>query len=328
MRVVATRKFFQQDIDFFKQSLPHVDFVFPDEASFEFLLEQCDLGVDVFLGPPPAKEILRKALPRLKLIQIPWAGVENILFDDARTLKIPCSNSHSNSIVVAEMGISLLFELLKKIALHDRGLRRGEWHRPDDVNGFYPPRKLSGSRIGFFGYGAINKAIHKMLSGFDITFTACVTKQRGIAGLSKVFGASELSSFLCAVDILFVAAPMTPDTNGIFDKSILSLLKNNAYIVNVSRANLFVEADLFELLKSGMIAGAALDVWWNNPGRGRSKCMPSSLPFNELENVVLSPHRSGFSLGELPHLDGAVENIDRISNRKAAKSLIDLSRGY
>jgi len=328
MRVVATRKFFQKDIDYFKISLPGIDFIFPGEVTDDFLLEQCDLGVDVFIGPPPSKEILIKALPRLKLIQIPWTGIESISFDDAKSLNIPCANSHSNSTVVAEMAISLVFEIFKKIALHDRDLRKGLWHRPNDGDGFYPPRKVSGSNVGFFGYGSINRKIHRMLSGFDIAFTACVKAKRNISGIDTVYGVEDLCTFLNDLDILFVRAPLTASTNAIFDRNTLSHLQSSAYIVNVSRANLFVESDLFEILKNHDIAGAAFDVWWINPQSGTSICMPSSLPFHELENVVLSPHRSGFSAGELPHLDDAVENINRVFNKKTPNFLIDLSKEY
>lgn len=328
MRVVATHNFLRNDMDFIKQSLTNVEFIFPDEFSDEFLLEQCDIGVDVFLGPPPSKEVLIKALPRLKLVQIPWSGVESISFEDTRLLNIPCANSHSSSIVVAEMAISLLFELLKKIALHDRDLRSGIWHRPGDKTGFFPASKLSGSRVGFFGYGAINKTIHKMLSGFDITFSICVNTLRDIDNISKVYDSNDLCSFLGEIDILFVGAPLTRDTDSIFNKKTLSNLKSTAFIINISRANIFEESDLFEFLKARLISGAALDVWWQNPPRGVSSGMPSMHPFNQLSNVVMSPHRSGYSLGELPHLDGAIENIDRISKKQTAKFLINFTRGY
>lgn len=328
MRVVATRKFYQNDIDFLKASLPNVDFIFGNEVTNDFLLDQCSIGVDVFLGSPPSKEILIESLPRLKLIQIPWAGVESISFDDVSSLNIPCANSHSNSVVVAEMAISLLFELLKKVALHDRDLRSGIWHRPGDESGFYPPIKLSGSKVGFFGYGAINQSVHKMLSGFDIRFTACVNTPRAFDNIEEVFSPKELGLFLSGIDILFVGAPLTPLTNGIFDVDVMNNMKKNAFIVNVSRAKLFKESDLFDLLRSNSIAGAAMDVWWRNPARGSSSAMPSLLPFNDLDNVVLSPHRSGYSSGALPHLDGALENIARVSQGLQPENLIDLSRGY
>ena len=99
--------------------------------------------------------------------------------------------------------------------------------------------------------------------------------------------------------------------------------------MNVSRAAVIEEDALYEALQTGHISGFAADVWWNAPKRGESKSWPSTHnEFQNMENVVMSPHRAGFIEGSLPHLDGAVENIAALIRGEALHNLVDRSKAY
>ena len=89
------------------------------------------------------------------------------------------------------------------------------------------------------------------------------------------------------------------------------------------------EDALYEALQSGQIGGFAADVWWNAPKRGESESWPSTHnDVQNMENVVMSPHRAGFIEGSLPHLDGAIENISALIRGEPLQNLVDRSKAY
>jgi phosphoglycerate dehydrogenase-like enzyme len=99
--------------------------------------------------------------------------------------------------------------------------------------------------------------------------------------------------------------------------------------VNMSRADIVIEDDIYAALIDGKIAGFASDVWWNAPKRNDSEsCISTHNKFEDLENVVLSPHRAGFVEGALPHLDDAIINIANLAQGKRLINIVDLEGRY
>ena len=89
-----------------------------------------------------------------------------------------------------------------------------------------------------------------------------------------------------------MAIPLTPETEGLIDAHALEAMKSTAFLINVARGAIIDEKALYQALKEGQIAGAAIDTWYQYPGSD-AKRMPASLPFHMLDNVIMTPHTSG-----------------------------------
>ena len=334
VRVLMTKKFFDEDLDYIRAGLADgVELVAPPEYTVEAIAEAVKAGHDVLLGDLLAPEVLDNAAASVKVIQVPWTGVDRLDFQLLRRYSFTVCNSHSNATVVAEMGVALLMAVVKQVPFHDRHLREGRWWRPkrDAPDSFFPPDLISGKTIGFIGFGAVGRKISQLLSGFSVEFIA--VDARDCAGapepLSRIVKPDRMDDVVADADVLFLTVPLTEATRGLIDKSVFEKMKPTAYLVNICRGAIVVEEDLYEALKSRRIAGAAVDTWYNYPSADEPNARPSrKCPFEELDNLVLSPHRAGFVRGGHPHLDDAVENINRLASGRELINVVDLQGGY
>jgi phosphoglycerate dehydrogenase-like enzyme len=148
---------------------------------------------------------------------------------------------------------------------------------------------------------------------------------------SEKYVFSQFTTFLKGIEILIIAVPLTPITEGLIKLKELKILGPDALVVNVSRGPVIDEESLFKALQDKRIAGAAIDVWYNyhpDPdGEGRK--YPFSFPFHTLENVVLSPHRAASPFNDLDRWGEVLENIRRFaSGNKKLINVVDLEKGY
>ncbi|EMJ3469009.1 hypothetical protein V7L80_004033 [Vibrio harveyi] len=332
INVLLTKKFLPKDLDFISKGVGEVCFYEPlefDKNSILTYLDKLDCSIDVIMGPPPELEILDRLKHNLAFVQIPWSGVESLKFDDCENLSIPVANSHGNSQSVAEMAVSLLTSIGKGIPYHDRELRNQHWHRPGSALGFNPPRSLSGSVIGLFGYGAINQAVSKIVQGFNAQVICCSNRRVESKFIDKSYVfESDFEEFIKQCDYIVIGAPLTPRTKLVFNTKVFNLMKSNAYLINVSRGGIVCEESLFNILKSNGIGGAAIDTWSVSPPHANETKKISEFDFEELDNIILSPHRAGFIEGELPHLTDVIENFNRFLNNDNLINLINFNKGY
>jgi phosphoglycerate dehydrogenase-like enzyme len=327
VRVVATKVFQLNDIDYLINRLPDVDFWFPRNDSELDDLAEVVHGVDVFLGPPPSPEIIAAVIDTLKLVQIPWSGVDGVDFSACQAYSVTVANSHTNATSVAELAISLCLDALKLISFHDSEFRKGFWHRPGSHEGFYPPRMMTGLSVGYIGFGAIGREIYRLLDGFKLDSAALTYSGGHHAGMRFYDRHTQFTEFLKRSDILFLAAPLTSETQNIIDDKALSHMRETCVLVNVSRAELINVNALHEALSKRKISGAALDVHWRHLSAVEQKLAKE---IASMQNVVVSPHRGGFAAGGLPHLDGAVVNLLKVAEGRFDEILgkIDFSKGY
>ena len=141
----------------------------------------------------------------------------------------------------------------------------------------------------------------------------------------------QLDEFLRAIDILIVSLPLTPKTEGLIGERELELLGPDGLFLNVGRGAVVDEESLYNALKDRVIAGAALDVWYNytpiSDEGGRTS--PYNCPFHELDNVVLSPHRAASPFRDLKRWDEVIENISRFAEaRTDFLNVVDVKAGY
>ncbi|MCC7230126.1 MAG: hypothetical protein IT203_07010 [Fimbriimonadaceae bacterium] len=201
-------------------------------------------------------------------------------------------NLHHNAADTAEMAIALYMAAAKRIVPRDQALRRGQWSEDSFLRGGSPESvRAAGKRALVLGYGSIGQRIGHICEAMEMDVMGI---KRAGPFSDRARPLEELDPLLPNTDALFVALPLTPQTTGLMDARRLALLPSNAIIANIARGAIFDEAALYEILKDGKIGAAGIDVWWNYP-KGDGACFPSSLPFQNLPNVVMTPHVGGGS---------------------------------
>lgn len=331
IRVLLTRAFFADDLAFLQAGLrPDVELVTPPAFTPEALTDAAP-DADVLLGDNITRELLEKGT-RLRLIQVPWTGVDRLDFPLLRQFAVPVCNSHSNALPVAEMAVGLMLAIAKKIPLHDARLRQGNWMRPqrDDPDLHVPPTLVSGRTAGFIGFGAIARKITELLAGFSLRFIATDARADDPPPpLDAVYPPDAAREVAARSDILFITVPLTPATRGLVSAEVFAAMKPTAYLVNTSRGEVVDEEALYTALRTRRIAGAAIDTWYQYPKADQPVVLPSArFPFHELDNLVLSPHRAGFAEGTLPHLGDVIANLNHLAAGEPLLNQVDVHAGF
>ncbi|MHA1556216.1 MAG: NAD(P)-dependent oxidoreductase [Candidatus Heimdallarchaeota archaeon] len=316
------------------ENYPQVNLIFPEDISQESLIKLAP-EADIIIGWRPTKNFL-DAATILRLFINPGVGVQHLtdLFKELnQTRKITLVNGHGNTYFTAQHAVALLLSLTNKIISHHNWMAEGEWRKGDDDARSKPMRDR---KIGLLGYGAVNTKVHKFLSGFDVEFHILKRdwSRERVANLpTKIekYSIDELSKFLEVIDTVIVAVPLTSKTNGLIGKKELEQLGAEGLLVTVARGEVIDEESLYLALKNKIIAGAAIDVWYNyrpEPDEHGRK-HPAQYPFYELDNVILSPHRGASPMNDLKRWDEVVDNISRVArNEKKFLNEVDLENEY
>lgn len=327
-----------------------VNLIFPDGGPEEIAAEVLSRAkyAQVSVGWRPSADFL-DAAENLKLHIFPGVGVQHLI-EPFRKLSaergVMLANGHGNTLFTAEHAAALLFALTNRIVSHHNLMASGGWRANGEGE---PSISLAGRQCGILGYGSLGRKIHRILSGCGMEFHA-LRRDWNPAGLERFenwttlddalyasvhkFTPEYLGKFLGTVNVLFVALPLTPETEGIIGGRELELLGEDGLLVHVGRGKVIDEAALFCALRDGVIAGAGIDVWYDyspQPDTAGRKFPydAAAHPFHELENVVMSPHRAASPFGNLERWDEVAENIRRIAAGRAdVLNLVDLERGY
>ena len=215
-------------------------------------------------------------LPALEIISVFGVGYDGIDVAAARERGIAVT--HTPNVLndeVADLAIALVLSVARRIPQADRYVRSGEW-----TKGPMPlARKVSGARLGIVGLGRIGLAIAKRAAAFDMSIAYTARSEK--PGVAHRYFPSA-AALAAEVDFLVVITPGGAGTHKLIDANVLRALGKDGYLVNVARGSVVDEAALIEALKNGTIAGAALDVFENEPN------VPEAL--RALDNVVLTPH--------------------------------------
>ena len=270
------------------------------------------------------------ASPHLQALIIPYAGLPPETLALMRDFPhITVHNLHHNAGAAAEMAVTLLLAAAKSILPIDRALRQQDW-RPR-----YRPNLsvvLEGKTVLILGYGAIGKRVARTCRGLGMDVVA-IRRRASNAGADTVHPPQALYRLLPRANALIIALPLTPETEGLISKEELAMLPPKAVLVNVGRGPIVDEEALYEALRDGTLRAAGLDVWYNYPADEtlRSNTPPSTYPFHELDNMVLSPHRGGTGGAEEIELQRML-HLARLLNRAVAgeeiPNRVDIDAGY
>ncbi|MEM0466439.1 MAG: phosphoglycerate dehydrogenase [Candidatus Thermoplasmatota archaeon] len=245
--------------------------------------EVIELGKEcqgIIAGVETLNQQVLSALPSVRCISRVGVGIDNIDIEYARRHGIIIKNTPDGPTrAVAELTVGLIFDLLRMISYRDRLIRQGIWNK--DM-GFL----LYGKTVGIIGLGRIGKKVAEILQllgvtvvGHDIHPDHGWCKQKNVQLLS-------LSDLLKKSDIVSVHVSKLPEGKPLLGKSELALMKKQAFLLNLSRGEILDEHALYEALKTQSLAGAALDVYTQEPYAG---------PLTELGNIILTPHIGSYA---------------------------------
>jgi len=219
-------------------------------------------------------ESIIKSTPKLRYIIISGVGYDNVDMKAATAAGIKVVNSPKhNTLAVAEYTIALIFNITKKIVAANIDLRQGNWHTQN-----YVGTELSGKKLGLIGYGNVAQKVAQLATNFGMKVSYANSKT----------SANQLDELIADSDILSLHLPLTKQSRQLIDARRLNLMKKSAYLINTARGAIIDQTALLKVLQERRIAGAALDVFENEPLTGN----PSAeiLQLAQLDNVVGTPH--------------------------------------
>jgi phosphoglycerate dehydrogenase-like enzyme len=291
----------------------------------------------LYTGAPPRDPA---RAPRLKWVQLHMAGVNALadhpLYTDTNVLLTTTSGVHAATI--AEYTITVLLALAHRVPRMVEWQGKGVWPPDEDRWSLFVPTELRGSTLGIVGYGSIGRELARIATtAFGMTVLACKRdpSRREDSGYALPgtgdpkgvlpeawFPPEKVSELLARSDAVVMCAPLTKDTERMIGTAELRAMKPSAYFVNVGRGATVDEATLAKALLEKRIAGAAIDVFAQEPP-------PAGHPFYGLDNVIVSPHVSGF----LPSYDDKcvglfAENLRRYLEGAPLLNLVDRATGY
>jgi phosphoglycerate dehydrogenase-like enzyme len=268
-----------------KEEFPGVEFKINDNP--EERINELQNSDAVIAGRLTVEEI--ESAEKLKAVIVPFTGLNNFPIDIINKKNIKLYNTHANAPYVAEHAIAMALALLGKVVEFENDLKKGIWNRTKESDDMW--NSIRNKNIGILGYGHIGKYIAKYLKAFDCYI---IGFKRNVDSKSNDY-ADEISNNIDEVitksDVLFNVLPLNPETKHIINAEKIAKMKGK-YIITVGRGETIQEEAMYNGLKDGILAGAAIDVWYKYPGKSEEPVMPANFPFWELPNVVMSPHKS------------------------------------
>lgn len=257
------------------------------------------------------------AASSLKWVHVSAAGVSQLLFDDLINSDVEYTNSRGVlSRAIAEFALAFVLDIAKDAQGSLRLQQGRRWqHRVT--------RKIQGQRTLVVGTGSIGREIASLFRAVGLRVSGAGRSGRpGDAYFEEIHSSKDLALVVGDFDYIVLAAPLTDDTRGLVDAAVLAAMKPTAHLINVGRGELVRTDSLVDALRSGSIAGAALDVVHPEP-------LPAEHPLWSMDNVILTPHMSGDTEDYLDDLGKLfVENLWRFSRGEPLRNVVDKRLGF
>jgi len=282
----------------------------------------------------------RSRAPRLQWVQVHMAGVNGLhdhpLYADAALALTTASGVHAAT--VAEYAMTVLLALAHRVPRMVEWQGRGVWPPDEQRWPLFVPTAVRGATLGVIGYGSIGRELARIAkTAFAMRVLACKRDpaRRDDHGYCPAgsgdpegrlpdawFSPAELTDLLAGSDVVVMCAPLTREVRHMIGARELSAMKRTAYLINVGRGASVDEAALARALGDGQIAGAAVDVFVQEPP-------PAGHPLYAAPNVIVSPHVSGFVAS---YDDDCctlfAENLRRYLDGAPLLNLVDRAKGY
>jgi phosphoglycerate dehydrogenase-like enzyme len=272
--------------------------------------------VDILVAGKFNAEILHKAA-NLKWVHALAAGVDRLLFPEFIDSDIILTNSSGvHPIPISEHVLGMMLMFARGLHAAMKSQYQKKWERPTPV-------ELYGKTLGIIGFGSIGERIGQLgkCCGMQV-----IGLKRNVdyptTNAHRLLPPENLDALLERSDFVVCALPLTPQTTHYFTLKELKKMKDTAYLINISRGKTIEEEDLIEALQSGIIKGAGLDVFEEEP-------LPADSPLWDMDNVIITPHYAG-STPE--YFNRAIsifcENVQRYLQGESLLNRVDKKRGY
>ena len=287
----------------------------------EFLKEHAP-EADVILNGFHDGSALRAILPlaaRLKWVHALSAGVEKVLSPELIASEVPLTNGRGVfGPALAEFSIAAMFHFAKDLRRLMRQQEAARWEQFD-------VSFLRGQTLGIVGYGGIGRETARLAHALGMKVLAVRRRTPSSDSdlwLERSYSLDQLNEMLSLSDYILAAAPLTPETHGMINATQFHFMKNSVVLINVGRGAVVDEPALISALRQGIIRGAALDVFEQEP-------LPADHPFWRMENVLLSPHCADHTTGWMAlAVEQFIENFARFRNGQPLEYIVDKQMGY
>jgi len=242
-----------------------------------------DTDILLCFSPPMADHVVRDA-PRLKWIQALGTGVDNIIDLPSLGKEVLVTNVRGiHGAPVSEATIAYMLSLARDLPRASVAHDKGQWER-------WPAALLAGKTVGILGVGLIAEYLAPICKALHMTVVGISGSPREAKGFDRMAHRDDFVKVVPELDFLVALAPLTAETRGIVGAKVFAAMKPTAYLVNVARGGVVDEPALIAALEAGKIAGAALDVFAQEP-------LPASSPLWGTKNVTIFSHLGGYSQG-------------------------------
>ena len=257
--------------------------------------------------------------PRLAWVHSATSGVERALTPAARARGIVVTNARGVfSAPIAEYVLMMILAVSRRLPQLLELQRERTWQPLEGV-------EMRDLTVGVVGLGSIGRAVAELVSAFGGRVVAMRRRADGSASepaVAELLGPDGLPQLLAASDFVVLAAPLTPETEGMIDAAALSAMRPDAWLINVARGRLVDERALLAALRDGRIGGAVLDTFAEEP-------LAASSPFYDLPNVIVTPHTSWSSARVLDRsVELFCENLRRFAAGQPLQNVVDPTAGY
>ncbi len=267
----------------------------------------------IILGEPSRIARVVEGATVLKWVQSTFAGVEELLRPGARSDYILTGVKGVFGPFMSEYVMGYLLALERHYFTAYRNQRDRIWRR-------LPYKSLRGRLIGICGLGSIGRHLARTADHFGLSVWGYKRTAETVPEAERVFTGPEFGEFLSQPDYIVNTLPSTPATVRLFDETAFRTMKTTAVLINIGRGDAVDEEALIRALQQGVIGGAVLDVFEQEP-------LPEDSPLWTLPHVVITPHNSGFSFpGDVVAL--FAENYRRFSKGESLLYRINFERGY
>ncbi len=292
--------------DFLRPLLPGVDIRCAPELG---AASEIDMLACVKLAPG-----LARALPSLRLVQKLGAGVDAIVGDPelAPRVRVTRLRPETPAREIAEYCLACVLREQRNLRFHAERQDAGAWE-------VRPPRSAPETTVGVLGLGQIGGHTARAFAALGFRVLGWSRTPKAIEGVDCRHGAAALAALLGICDYAVSMLPSTAATRGLFDAGTLAAMKPGAWLINVGRGDLIVEADLLAALDSGDLGGAVLDVFREEP-------LPAAHPFWRHPKIAITPHVSGWRL--TGGFEDVAENYRRLVEGRPLLHEVDRDAGY
>ena len=261
-----------------------------------------------------------KAGRKLKWVQVGSAGVSYCMYPELVESDITLTNAKIiQGPEIADHAMALLLFLTRNLGMAADNMKVGDWDRGP----YFDSVELRGKTALVVGVGGIGTQVAERASSFGMRVMGIDPKDISyINSMEKVGKPDELRSFLPSADVVFMCAPITPESNLMLGSEEFSLMKKGAYFVNVSRGKIVDTQALLDAVQSQHLAGVGLDVTEPEP-------LPQDHPLWKQQNVIITPHIAGRSDGiGRRRLELYEENLKRFAHGLPLRNVVDKQKGY